>query len=59
MIIDDNSELKELGCVYSVVDNILIVQSTWSSILEPGTIVTLPNRTPIGIVNYPDILLNI
>jgi len=48
--IDDNSELKELGCVYSIVDGILIVQSTFSEILEPGTIAAMPNRTPLGIV---------
>lgn len=50
--IDSKSELKELGCVYSVVDGILIVQSTIASILASGTVTALPNRTPLGIVPF-------
>ena len=49
-MIEDSAELRELGCVYSVVDDILIVQSTYNSILEPGTATALPNRTAVGIV---------
>ena len=50
IVIEDNSELKELGCIYSVVDGVLIVQSTHTSVLEPGTVAALPNRSPIGVV---------
>ena len=50
LTIDETSELKELGCIYSIVDEILIVQSTFPEILEPGTLTALPNRTPLGIV---------
>ena len=50
ILIEESAELKEIGCVYSVVDDILIVQSTYDAILEPGTATALPNRTAVGIV---------
>lgn len=48
--INNEIELVELGFIYSVVDNVLIVQSTTSSTLALGTLIALPDRTPLGYV---------